>query len=30
MSFEYGSRNQPPHLDIAQSFDIAQRDSRPE
>ena len=24
MSFEYGSRNQPPHLDIAQSFDIAQ------
>lgn len=24
MSFEWGSRNQPPHLDIAQSFDIAQ------
>lgn len=23
MSFEYGSRNQPPHLDLARSADIA-------
>lgn len=23
MSFEFGSRNQPPHLDLAQSADVA-------